>query len=54
MNQRKLREAVRVRTSRGSQLGRVVGVSYGHDLVDVCLDAGGVLLALPPECVADA
>ena len=54
MNRRKLRDVVRVHTSRGLQWGRIVGVSYGHDLVDVRLDAGAVLLALPPECVSAA
>ena len=54
MSGRKIRDEVRVHTSRGLQWGRIVGVSYGHDLIDVRLDAGGVLLALPPECVADA
>lgn len=42
---------VRVSLARGVSSGRVVGVSTGHDLIDVQLDDGARLLAVSPVFV---
>lgn len=45
---------VRVSLARGVRCGRVVGVSTGHDLIDVQLDDGVRLLAVSPVFVLEA
>jgi hypothetical protein len=44
---------VRVSLARGVRSGRVIGVSTGHDLIDVQLDDGARLLAVAPVFVLD-
>jgi len=49
----RLGSRVRVSLARGVRSGRVIGVSTGHDLIDVQLDDGARLLAVSIVFVLD-